>query len=181
MLAKSGLELQVLFEKGDRLKWLDQLIATGFQEAKKEGWLVGKPVLNCLNEELFDRNWCTHFYGDLAGQEDSIANLFLTSISNNLGMPLQWLIDEWETLKPPRPYHRGILRKYQRAVSATELQARVNNTEHLYYRDPVLANCVSVEFEYVNSNFIHLNSDELIQPAWLALDVDSNFEQLKIA
>ena len=181
LLAESGIELQVLFEKGDRLKWIDQLISEGYDTALKQNMSVANPVLNCLNEELFTRNWCSYVYGDLAGEEDSIANLFLTSLSNSLGMPLQWLIDEWETFPPPRPYHRGLFRKYQKAVAAIELQRRINNSRHFYYRDPVLANCVSLEFEYENSDFIHLNSDEVIQPAWLIMEPNSGVDQLKIA
>lgn len=167
LMDQLGFELQILFEKGDRLNWIERLIINAFQVAEKQGYSIQSPVLTCLNTELFNQNWCQAVYGDRAAEEDAIAGLFLKTFSNSLGMPLQWLVDEWEILPAPRSYTRGLLKKYQRTLRAMQQQSNAYLIAQPHYRDPLMATCTDLVCTYNNSNFIHINSDDVIQPVWI--------------
>jgi len=177
-LAEKGFEIHVEFDKGDRLKWVDQLVSEAFIQAEQQGSSISSVVITCGNTELFERNWASYLYGDQQGFEDTIAQLFLSSFANNLGMPLQWLLDEWDLLGSPRPYHRGLLKKYQRLIKQAEKQLLFRGLGKIHYRDPVLATCTDIELEYAGSDFVHLNSDELIQPMWLGSQLKKETQDL---
>lgn len=161
LLAKDGWEFQIEFEKGDRLKWIKRAVSSEpiIKLLKSKGV---KPVfVNCLNRELFDRNWASFVFGDQNEDERALSKLFLESYASQLGLPLEWLLDEWDASLPPRPYHRGLLRKFEYLVSAVKQQAMLHcQTSQVHFHDPILANLVEFEIESENADFVHVNSDD---------------------
>ncbi len=165
---ESGVELQILFEKGDRLYWIELLVRIGFDTVRKSRYPLNSTAMTCLNSELFNQNWCAANYGHLATEKGTISGLFLSDYSKKMGLPLQWLLDEWSKLPLPRSYTRALLKKYQRALRGLQQQTSIFDVKQPHFRDPLLANCTDLICTYNDSTFIHLNSDEEIQPAWLA-------------
>ena len=176
LLTKDGLEIHVEFEKGDRLKWINELTQKAFERAVSKSLKISNVLITCSNSELFERNWASHLFGDQLDQDNSIAHLFLNNTANNLGLPLQWLIDEWQTLNTVRAYHQGLLKKYDRLSKQVENQLLYRGGNKLYSRDPILATCTEILVEHGNSDFIHLNSDEEIQPVWMTAVANSQRE-----
>lgn len=161
LLAENGWEFQVEFEKGDRLKWIKRALTSGqIIQLLKTG--TDQPVfVNCLNKELFDRNWASFVFGDRNEDAQALSRLFLQSYAAQLGLPLEWLLDAWDSSLPPRPYHRGLLRKFEYLISAVKQQSMLYcGTKPVHFHDPILAHLVEFETVAESDQFVHINSDD---------------------
>ena len=180
-LSSDGIHIEVLFEKGDRLKWTQHLLNRILFLGENKGWRLKQIFVRCINQELYQRNWCKHIYGVVDSDVNGISKLFLELHTKGLGMPLTWFLNEWSSLPTPKSYHVGLFRRYQHLIGQTRQQMLARGKFHLTYRDPVMTNCTDYKLEYDDSSFIHLSSDDLLSSEYPAYCTNPNMEARELS